>query len=44
MMMYFLLYHDALKCINHGRKIARMHHPEEQWFHNFVQLFGLCDL
>lgn len=40
----FLQYHNALKCINHGKKITKLQQPEEQWFHDVMQLSGLQDL
>lgn len=43
-MMYFLQYRDSLKYINHGRKIVRLQEPEEQWFHDDMQLSRMRDL
>lgn len=37
----FLQHHEALKCINHSRKIVNLMQPDEFWFTNVMQLFGL---
>lgn len=42
--MYFFKSIENLKCINHNRKIAKLQQPEELWFHDVMQQFGLQDL
>lgn len=34
----FFQYHEALKCINIGRKIVKLSQPDELWFTNVMQL------
>lgn len=44
MMCLFLQYHDKLKCINHGRKVAKLSQTDKLWFQDVLQLSRQKDL